>query len=235
MNEINPYLLIESNDALRDNSKRAKTLLNTFIILIIITILGLVVSFNELRLLQNIKNDDYISEEEANFSDTLQSVFGFVQFGIYIISIVFFLNWFRRAYGNLHRLGVMGLRYKENRAVWNWFIPIICLFAPAQIMSEIWKVTQLQIKRFNPGYVIRNGTPLIGIWWTLYIIDGIIGRYLLKSSLRQNTIEDLIESSQMMIVSDFLFLLEALFVIILVNKISKMESILAKELHKVSI
>jgi hypothetical protein len=153
-----------------------------------------------------------------------------VQIGIYIFSVVVFLNWFRRAYGNLHRLAVRDLQHTETMSVWCWFIPIIGFFRPVQIMKEIWKKTQQKIQSINTSYEIKHGGLAIGLWWTLHIFSTILSRLVFKAGLKAQTIEQLIAYSQANMLVDLLQLVEALFVIFIVDRLSKMESKLDEEL-----
>ena len=212
-----------------DNSKRAKNLIIIFWVLTGLTLIGIISGYFELQLLKNAQIGIYASESEANASDLRQGIIGIAQTGIYIASIVLFLNWFRRAYGNLHRFGINYLKHKESMAVWAWFIPIIFLFRPVQIMNEIWNETQEKIKKFDSIY---NGGLIIGLWWTLFIISNFIGRYVMKTAFKDETIEQLIEGSQAMLISDVLQIPEALLVILIVFQLSKMETKLAKEVKK---
>lgn len=122
--------------------------------------------------------------------------------------------------------------YSESMAVWAWFIPLIVFFRPVQIMYEIWTETQEKIKKMDSTYVIKNGVLIIGLWWALFIISNFVGRYVLKTAFKDETLEQLIESSQAILISDILQIPEALLVILIVYQLSKMESKLAEEVKK---
>ncbi len=218
-----------NNVEIWDNSKRAKNLMIVFWILTGLTVIGIISGYLELELLKNAQQGMFIDEGEANSNDIRQMIIGLLQTGIFIASAVLFLNWFRRAYGNLHRLGINYLKHKESMAVWSWFIPIIVLFRPVQIMNEIWTETQEKIKKFDTTYSVKRGGFTIGLWWALFIISNFIGRYVLKTAFKDETIEQLIEGSQAMLVSDVMQIPEALLVILIVFQLSKMESKLALE------
>ncbi|MCO5263784.1 MAG: DUF4328 domain-containing protein [Lentimicrobium sp.] len=232
MNEAEQNQQEEQVIELKDNSGRAKTLMTIFWILTGLTLIGLLSGYNELQILKKAQIGEYVSEQEANTSDLMQGILGLFQFGFYIASIVVFLNWFRRAYGNLHRAGINYLKHKESMAVWAWIIPIIWFYRPVQIMNEIWTETQLKIKNIDSSYVIKSGGRIIGLWWTLYIISNFVGRYVLKTAFKQDTIEQLIEGSVATKVSDIMQIPEALLVILVVNKLSKMETKLADEVKR---
>ena len=217
---------------IRDNSKRAKTLITVFWIFIGLSIIGIISDYLELELLKKAQSGGFIDENDAIASDLRQGIIGLLQTGLYIVSVVVFLNWFRRAYGNLHRLGIHYLKHKESMAVWFWFIPILSWFRPVQIMNEIWTETQESIKKYDPTYTIKNGELIIGTWWALFIISAFIGRYILRTAFKQDTIAQLIESSQAVMISDIMQIPEALLVILIVHNLSGMESKLAREIKK---
>ena len=217
---------------IKDNSKRAKNLIIIFWILTGVTAIGIISGYFELELLKNAQLGEFIDENEANASDLRQGIIGLLQTGLYITSIVLFLNWFRRAYGNLHRLGINYLKHKESMAVWFWFIPILFLFRPVQIMNEIWTQTQEKIKKYNSSYLMKSGGLIIGTWWTLFILSNFVGRYVLKTVFKDDTVEQLIEGSQAMMISDIMQIPEALLVILIVFQLSKMETKLAEEVKK---
>lgn len=228
--ELNPEIEQELHE-IKDNSQRARTLIIVFWTLIGATLVGLGTGYNELQLLWNVQAGKYVSEQEANISDMIQMTMGFVQAGIYIASMVVFLNWFRRAYGNLHRVGV-NIKHYEKMAVWAWMIPFIWFYRPVQIMNEIWTKTQEKIKEFDETYEIQSGGIIIGLWWTIFIISNFIGRYIFKMLFKQESIGQMIESSQATMISDIIQIPEALLVILIVYRLSKMESKLAYEVEK---
>jgi hypothetical protein len=215
----------------KDNSNRAKILLSVFGVLIGLLLIGLLTGYNELQMLKNAQMGDYVSEQEANTSDMLQGVVGLSQLGLFLTSVIVFLNWFRRAYGNLHRAGVI-LKHQESMAVWAWIIPIVSFFRPVQIMNEIWMATQEKIKELDTSYTIKGGGIIIGLWWTLFLISNFVGRFLLTAAFKQETIEQLILSSEATLLSDIIQLLEAILVMLIVYKLSKMESKMAFEVNK---
>jgi len=215
-----------------NNAKRAENLLVVFWILTGLSIIAIVSSYLQLELLKKAQLGEFITEDQANTNDLRQQVIGILQTILYIVSVIVFLNWFRRAYGNLLRLGIKGVNHKESMAIWSWIIPIISLFRPVQIMNEIWNKTQEKIKTYDPSYLIKNGEWLIGLWWTLFILSNLVGRYILKTAFRQDSIDGFIISSQAQLISDAIQLSEALLVILIVSQLSKIELKLMKEVKR---
>lgn len=215
-----------------DNSERAKLVIRVFEVVMGVALVAAISGYFELELLVGIQEGSLIEDNEASANDLRQSVVALIQLASSIISIVVFLNWFRRAYGNLHRLGINHLNYHESMSVWAWFIPFLNLFRPVQIMNEIENETQERIKKYDPSYVIKDNSLLIGAWWALFIISNFLGRYLLKAVFNQDTLNQIIKNAQIALVSDLENIPEALLLIIIVYRISRMEKKLAEVVEK---
>lgn len=214
-----------------DNSKRAKIVVFVFWALIFIDIVGLYSGYLEIQLLESIQAGAIVTLEEADVSDTRQQIIGIMQLIGYIASAITFLYWFRRAYGNLHRVKVIGLEHEEKWALWSWFVPFISLYRPVQIMSSIWQETQKQISKTDTSYVVQNGGVLIGLWWAVFLLSNLVGKYISKKAFKDETIEELLTSSKVIFASDAIQIPEALLVIIIVTLISKMELKLAESVQ----
>ncbi|HCO66828.1 MAG TPA: hypothetical protein DIT04_03600 [Dysgonomonas sp.] len=97
--------------------------------------------------------------------------FGYIIFTI--ISAVTFIQWFRRAYFNLHEAGVP-VNYSEKWAALGWFIPIANIFVPYRIMKELHTKTYGLLNQGEHHECRRPNISRISIWWALWIFTGII-------------------------------------------------------------
>ncbi len=211
-----------------DNSKRARDVKVVFWVYIGISVVSICATIFEYILLKRINDGVIVDEKLATASDTIQLIVGLVNTGVLIVTIVLFINWFRRAYGNLHRMEVRDLQQEEHMALWVWFIPIISLFKPVMIMNEIWKETQLKLKSLKSSYVFQSGTLIIGFWWALFVFSNFIGNYVTRTVWNAETVDELMHSSQVYIMSDLIRIPEALLVILIVHRLSKIELELAE-------
>jgi hypothetical protein len=216
---------------LKDNSARARISILVFGLICAINIVAVISGYFEYELLESIRMGVYINEDEAKLNDLRQAFIGILQSIIYFISIVVFLLWFRRAYENLHILGIDYLEFRTNMAVWGFFIPVINLFRPFQIMKEIWIESQEQIRTLIPDATINTSTYLVGIWWGLFLLTNFIGNISFRSMFRTDTIQDLIHSTQAYIVSDFMDVPAALVTLILILNVSKVEKKLKESIR----
>jgi hypothetical protein len=92
---------------------------------------------------------------------------------------IVFLRWLHLAHLNLRELGRTQLRCGSTMAVGVWFIPILNLWRPMQVIDEVLHTTDSDDSR--PG--------LVRLWWLALIVAGLITRY--TSGMALDTLEDL--------------------------------------------
>lgn len=152
---------------LAPNQQRAKTTIILFKTMLVMSLV--IVAANLVRL----------SGFNSDISEELQQAIYLMSQGllivarelVHLVTAIFFIMWFRRAYNNLHKIDSSVLSHSEGWAAGGWFVPIISFFYPYQIMKEIWRHTQRHI---SDSREIRN-TSLIGLWWTFFLISNIGG------------------------------------------------------------
>ena len=214
----------KTRERLKDNSKRASIAIKVFWGICLINTIAVASGFLELELLERFYEGDFVSDEEANMNDLRQGIIGIIQSILYIASIVTFLNWFRRAYGNLHRIGSTPT-YREEMAAWSFFIPFVNLYRPFQIAKEILNLTIKKLFEIDKNARASSTPLLLGLWWALYLITNFIGNIAFRMGLGDgDTLEDLISLSQAYLFSDALDIPAALITLVIIKKISSVES-----------
>ncbi|RYE37497.1 MAG: DUF4328 domain-containing protein, partial [Sphingobacteriales bacterium] len=175
---------------LRPNDQRAKNAITLIWIVLALEIVALVSGYLQFNLVQKVLNGGEISMEAANSNDTREQVIGIVYLIVFIISAITFIQWFRRAYFNLHQR-VPHLTHPEGWAAGSWFVPIMNLFRPFQIMKELFNETKTLLQRLQFGTGDFPSTRFLGIWWTLWIINNLIGQFVFRYSMKAETAEQL--------------------------------------------
>ena len=173
----------------------------------------------ELRLLERAESPEGITMDEANANDLRQAVIGILQFLLLIVTAVFFILWFHRAYTNLGALDADGLRRATGWAVGSWFVPILNLWWPKQIANDIWRASDPSRER-DQGTAWR-GAPvpaLYALWWGLWIVGGILANVAFVLSIGAEEIPELKASTIAYILSDSVDVLAAIAAILVVRR-----------------
>ncbi|MEC8831353.1 MAG: DUF4328 domain-containing protein, partial [Bacteroidota bacterium] len=122
-------------ETIRPNKKRAQSAEYLIWILLGLGLISLYSSYLQYDLLLKIQEGFYVSDHEITSNDLREGIIGVVITILYVVSVITFIRWFRRAYYNLSSR--TDIRYDEGWAAGSWFVPILNLFRPYQIMKEI--------------------------------------------------------------------------------------------------
>ncbi len=118
------------------------------------------------------------------------------------------------------------MEYSENTAVWGYFIPFLNWVRPIRTVKEIYIKTQEAIKTYQESLLIDRNIGFILVWWIAYLINGVIGNVASKFIERADTIEKYVEANKIYIFSDIWDILSIALAILVIQKISKLESTL---------
>jgi len=207
---------------LRDNTARAKQIISIFWIMLGLTIVNMAAMAWRYFLLSDVQADpENVDMNMIEASDTLIIATNVAHLIIVILSIVFFIMWFRRAYYNLHMLPWHNARYTEGWAAGSWFLPIINLWWPYQIMMDIWRGTQNALKE-------RLGEPrsaaIVGWWWALHLITSIYGNISARIGWNaEEDIDSLLTSTKVDFVGEILSIPAIIITIMLIQRTSNFE------------
>ena len=207
---------------LRDNTARAKQIISIFWIMLGLTIVNMGAMAWRYFLLSDVQADpDNVDMNMIEASDTFIIAANVAHIIIVVLSIVFFIMWFRRAYYNLHMLPWHNARYTEGWAAGGWFVPIINLWWPYQIMIDIWRGTQNALKE-------RLGEPqsaaIVGWWWALHIITSVYNNIAAQYGRKaEQDIDTLLTSTKVDFVGEILSIPAIIITIILIQRTSNFE------------
>lgn len=176
--------------AIRPNAQRAKNAMIMLMIVMVLDVISGYSSYLQLGLLNDLNEGFYVPEEVLTTNDIREQIIAIIYLIAMIISAVFFIQWFRRAYYNLQvRTGTCA--HSDGWAAGGWFVPIISLFRPVQIMNELDNKTSKLIGKATGNVIPTNGI-VIGFWWTLWIISNYLGNYVFKMAFKEETVENYI-------------------------------------------
>ena len=105
-----------------------------------------------------------VTIEEAEANDNEQLIADGVYLGAFVLSAIGVLTWIHKAVKNLDRAGPLG-EYSPRLAVLYWFVPLLQLVKPYQVMAEIWQRT----------HGIGSFSKLIIPWWVTWLGANVLG------------------------------------------------------------
>lgn len=205
-----------------DNKERAGLAKIFFYIITLMSVVGLISDFMEYQLLSSAS----ISIASAEENDGRQLIIGVISGMAQIGLIIVFIQWFRRAYHNLHKAKVSNLSTSEGWAAGAWFVPIVSLFRPYQIMMEIWNKTKEYVRSHSVDDSSidfetdsrASSSSIVGIWWAFWIASSIAGNISFQIARRAETLEALVNASMMSLIADVASIGAALCAIKMINE-----------------
>lgn len=174
---------------LRPNYDRAKTAILLIYIMMGLQILFAFSHYLQYELLGNLEKG-IVEYDDAESNDTRQQFIAIIIVVMSIVSAVTFIQWFRRAYFNLHSLS-NGLKYSEGWAAGAWFVPILNLFRPYQIMRELFDESSRVISEKMGGFQPKPYLLNINLWWGLWIFSNVMSNIAFRLMPGTGSIEDL--------------------------------------------
>ncbi len=98
-------------------------------------------------------------------------------------------------------------------------------------MKELFQATHFFLKRNEVHTTEHLSIASLGLWWTFWIIDWFVGRFVFKYSLKAETIDELTRSTIGQIISNTIGIVLAIITINIITDYSKLEPLM----HKVKI
>ncbi len=210
---------------LRPNEQRAKNAITLIWIVLALEIISLISGYLQYDLLQTFANGGEITTETATANDTRELIIGILYLIAHVISAVTFIQWFRRGYYNLH-LKVSYLSQTEGWAAGSWFVPIISLYRPYQIMKEMYQKTKGLLTKNGVDFDQTFSSNALGWWWTLWIINNIIGQFVFRYSMKAESIDELTTSTIAGIIANIIGIPLALITVKIIKDYSNIEPLL---------
>lgn len=89
----------------------------------------------------------------------------------YIASAVAYLMWQHRVSSNLRSLGVPNQQFSPGWGVGLWFVPLLNLFFPYQVLAEIWRGSSATIRE---TWYKSPVSAALGVWWGLHLVGTLL-------------------------------------------------------------
>jgi len=191
-------------------------------------VLVLISNILQLTLLQSAQSGSNVTQQDIAMNDIRVYAVGIIYLLAHIVSGIFFIRWFRRAYFNLH-LVAKSLTHSEGWAAGAWFVPILNLFRPYEIMKELYQETDIYLSKKKVSPKVNLSTNVVSLWWTLYVISLLAERFINYRSNKETDLAGLINLGKIQLASDLLIIPLAFVTIKVIKDYSKVEPLLEIE------
>jgi hypothetical protein len=135
----------------------------------------IVADLDYLDFLNRLIDGEALSIAEARDAEDVVQASGLIYFFTSLAAAVAFLFWFARAYYNLPRLGLTGLRWGRGWSIGAWFVPILNLIRPKRIANDVWRGSEGPSAVADVDWHSRPVDRLVHWWWAAWIVSGVVG------------------------------------------------------------
>lgn len=174
-----------------------------------------------------------VPEAELAINDVRQGAVGFAHLGVAIATAIVFLMWFYRAHANLKPLGARELTYTPGNAVGYWFVPFLNLYHPVKVAQEIWRNSDPDAIRSRNDYAeTPANSVLIGFWWAIWIVSGIVSYISARMIWNVTTPESLQAASAASMMAEVVSIVTALLCLAVVARIDARQTARAEAMQE---
>jgi len=126
------------------------------------------VDLAELRLLLRATSGSHVALETREAQLTTNEILLWIQGTLFVATAVAFLAWLFQARANLRAFGVRRLSYSRGWVVWGFFVPLVNLFRPYQVIREVWQGSDPQ-SHDDFSWRSLPVSKLLPAWWVLFV------------------------------------------------------------------
>ena len=138
-----------------------------------------------------------------NFNDAREAIVGLLGTLALVAGAITFILWLYRAYQNADAVAPGTRRYGKGWAIAGWFVPIMWLFRPKQVINDVWRA----------GGPPHEPSGLLAAWWTLWIIGMWVSNFALRRAFDDVTAESVRTASISYAVSGVIDIVTAILAI----------------------
>lgn len=212
--------------AIRNNERRASIASILLIVYLAFNLIDGIICYIQYDLFFRVKYYGHvITDEQASADDIRNRVALASAIILYILCIITFLNWLRRAYYNLETQ-VKFTNYTNKQAVYYWFIPILALYKPYRLTKDLFEETDNILCERIASYQIQTPKTMLAVWWSFWIVNNIFANVVLR--VPADNIEDYMTKDILEMISNGICIAAGIFLLLLIKKYHSMEKLLSE-------
>jgi eukaryotic-like serine/threonine-protein kinase len=174
---------------------------------------------------------DIVTQDDVDTTDLREGVVALLTLIAYIVAVVMFIRWFRRAYANLPALGAENLRFAKWWTIGAWFIPIVNLFRPKQIANDIWRGSDPEAQReHEPSWDGGHVPALFQWWWGFFLVSTWLGNISFRVELAADDLEGYRNAAAVTIAVNAVEVVAGVLAVLVVDRTSRRQEARATRL-----
>jgi hypothetical protein len=189
---------------------RRQAVVIVFVAIAVISVVATISDILEIRLMDRIIAGETVTDAEADGNDSRQAIVGIVQFAAMIAGATVFIRWLHAAYRNVDMVDRPQRRYGHGWAIGGWFVPILNLWRPKQIVNDVWRAGAQEESDARPGFLLLS-------WWLLFVISNWVANIAIRSSFGDASADEVRDGSIAYAVSDGIDIVGAILAILVVR------------------
>jgi len=192
-----------------------------FALIILIDVASVAAGIHQVILLDDLINGVAVSDDTIAANDQWYSISGIAQSLAYLATAIGFFFWIYRAYKNLQAMNIPGLKYSPSWAVGYFFIPILNLFRPYQVVKEIWQQCASAADSKLYGTELVEVSAKIGWWWMFFVVHWMLSRASSRMMLRAESGEEYVSATYFALVTDIVNIMGAIAAIVMIKAVDQ--------------
>lgn len=148
-------------------STRLTTGLLTILFLLTAAVSGLFAGFeiSQIQLLLRVGSYSAVSEETRWVHTFIRNTLLVSRLVLFGVTAVAFIIWLHRARINVRAFGCRRFRYPRIWAIVGFFVPILNLFRPYQVVSEVWQASDPRALETPVAWTSMPVSRYVLAWW----------------------------------------------------------------------
>lgn len=207
---------------LRSSTGLAKAVVVLLMAVAVADLLAMAAGLNIRRVLGNGPENDFATydDAEATLADNLYGSAGALQGVMTLATGIVFILWFRRLRMNAEVFDPSVQPMSPGWSIGAWFVPFANLVLPRRIAGGIWTASA----QTNPDGSWRTvPATAMNLWWGAWVCSLAFSWVTSRQYMRAEKTQEIIDAAGLVMASDALDIVAAVFAILFVRKLTRMQ------------
>lgn len=207
---------------LRSPEGLAKAVVILLVVAAVSDLLAVLAGLNVRSLLGDALDNGFATfdDAEADRADNLYVASGVLQLLVMLATGVVFILWFRRVRLNAEVFDASMQPMKPGWAVGAWFVPFGNLVMPHRIAGGVWAASA---QTHTDGSWRTVSTTPLNLWWGAWVCSSVFSRYASQQYMKAEEAQEVMDAAGQMLAADALGIVAAVFAILFVRKLTRMQ------------